>query len=102
MDIDSAPPSRLLPHLFLGNAQDASLRSLRLLGVDWVLSVTSAPPGVSDESYRAAGVRHRTLLARDCSQQSLRAHFQDAYTFIGEFRAKRMKSLSLPHLRDVL
>lgn len=93
MDIDSAPPSRLLPHLFLGNARDASLRSLRLLGADWVLSVTSAPsapsapsaspPAVSDESYRAAGVRHRTLLARDCSQQSLRAHFQDAYTFIG-------------------
>lgn len=90
MDIDSAPPSRLLPHLFLGNARDASLRSLRLLGADWVLSVTSAPSAhsaspaaVSDESYRAAGVRHRTLLARDCSQQSLRAHFQDAYTFIG-------------------
>lgn len=87
LDIDSAPPSRLLPHLFLGNARDASLRSLRRLGADWVLSVTSAPPGVSEDSYRAAGVRHRTLLARDCSQQSLRAHFQDAFTFIEEARS---------------
>ncbi|KAE8751572.1 dual specifity protein phosphatase 10 [Frankliniella occidentalis] len=82
LDVDAAPPSRLLPHLYLGNARDASLRSLRLLGADWVLSVTSAPPGVPDEAYRAAGVRHRALPARDCWQQSLRDHFQDAFNFI--------------------
>ncbi|XP_052133420.1 dual specificity protein phosphatase 10-like isoform X2 [Frankliniella occidentalis] len=88
LDVDAAPPSRLLPHLYLGNARDASLRSLRLLGADWVLSVTSAPPGVPDEAYRAAGVRHRALPARDCWQQSLRDHFQDAFNFIEEARSR--------------
>ncbi|KAK3926674.1 Dual specificity protein phosphatase 10 [Frankliniella fusca] len=88
LDVDAAPASRLLPHLYLGNARDASLRSLRLLGADYVLSVTSAPAGVSDEAYRAAGVRHRALPARDCWQQSLRDHFHDAFNFIEEARSR--------------
>ncbi|KAF6204905.1 hypothetical protein GE061_019070 [Apolygus lucorum] len=83
-DIESHPPSRVLPFLYVGNARDArDADVLRGRGVSHVLNVTLTPtPAPSD----ASGVTYRQLPASDSTQQNIKQYFEEAFSFIEEAR----------------
>uniref|UniRef100_A0A0A9YIJ5 protein-tyrosine-phosphatase n=1 Tax=Lygus hesperus TaxID=30085 RepID=A0A0A9YIJ5_LYGHE len=83
-DIESHPPSRVLPFLYVGNARDArDADVLRGRGVSHVLNVTLTPtPAPADPS----GVTYRQLPASDSTQQNIKQYFEEAFSFIEEAR----------------
>lgn len=81
-DLDSHPTSRVLPYLYLGNAKDAAdFSSLRRLGINRVLNVTSQIPGYHEQS----GIVYKQLPATDSSHQNLKQYFEQAFDFIGMY-----------------
>lgn len=81
-DIESYPPSRVLPFLYVGNARDAGDTSLlRGLGVSKVLNVTLQAAGPEPQ-----GIAYRQLPASDSGQQNIKQYFEEAFSFIEEAR----------------
>ncbi|XP_014242686.1 dual specificity protein phosphatase 10 isoform X2 [Cimex lectularius] len=82
-DIESHPPSRVLPFLYVGNARDArDIQLMKDLGVTKVLNVTQA--GVP--SQEASGIAYRQLPASDSTQQNIKQYFEEAFSFIEDAR----------------
>merc|ERR1719309_530892 len=84
-DIETTPPSPVLPWLYIGNARDTGDTStLRALGVTHVLSVTSdvteASSHVTDE------ILFKNLPAADSGTQNLKQYFNQAFDFIESVR----------------
>lgn len=84
-DIETTPPSPVLPWLYIGNARDTGDTStLRALGVTHVLSVTSdvteASSHVTDEIF------FKNLPAADSGTQNLKQYFNQAFDFIESVR----------------
>ncbi|XP_014292388.1 dual specificity protein phosphatase 10 isoform X2 [Halyomorpha halys] len=81
-DIETYPPSRVLPFLYVGNARDAGDTSLlRDLGVSKVLNVTLQSTGPEP-----SGIAYRQLPASDSGQQNIKQYFEEAFSFIEEAR----------------
>ena len=79
-DIETFPPSRVLPFLYVGNARDAGdISLLRDLGVSKVLNVTLQPTGAEPN-----GIAYRQLPASDSGQQNIKQYFEEAFSFIGQ------------------
>lgn len=80
-DIDSAKVSRILPHLYLGNEQDADNRELLAeLGITHVLNVTSHIP----LHFEMKNLKFKRLPASDSGNQNLKQYFKEAIYFIDE------------------
>lgn len=87
-DIESHPPSRVLPFLYVGNARDAKdLDLLKDLGVTRVLNVTLQATIQLSGSASSDGnvIAYRQLPASDSTQQNIKQYFEEAFSFIGEF-----------------
>ncbi|CAH1402384.1 unnamed protein product [Nezara viridula] len=81
-DIETYPPSRVLPFLYVGNARDAGDTTLlRDLGVSKVLNVTLQATGPEP-----SGIAYRQLPASDSGQQNIKQYFEEAFSFIEEAR----------------
>ncbi|XP_073980311.1 dual specificity phosphatase puckered isoform X3 [Rhodnius prolixus] len=88
-DIESHPPSRVLPFLYVGNARDAKdLDLLKDLGVTRVLNVTLQATIQLSGSTSSDGnvIAYRQLPASDSTQQNIKQYFEEAFSFIEEAR----------------
>lgn len=76
----SAPPSHILPHLFLGAKKDAEDPDLlKRLGITSVLNVT---PDCPNYNSNTPGFRYKQLPVYDTWHQNIAQFFDEAYDFI--------------------
>ena len=82
------PPSRVRPHLYLGNAYNAvNFWELKSLGVTHILNLCAEERFDPPASYRTAGIMcHRIPLA-DQPTQDIYPHFAEALAFVRSVRA---------------
>eukprot|EP00730_Choanoeca_flexa_P012460 TRINITY_DN4296_c0_g1_i2.p1 TRINITY_DN4296_c0_g1~~TRINITY_DN4296_c0_g1_i2.p1 ORF type:complete len:355 (+),score=35.84 TRINITY_DN4296_c0_g1_i2:208-1272(+) len=83
-------PSEILPYLYVGaegHAQDRAL--LDKLGIGYILNLTTRG------AKKHEGIVQHTIPIRDCWNQNLADHFDDAFSFI--CRARDAKSKILVH-----
>lgn len=84
-DVEGAELTPILPFLFLGNEQDAQdLEALRRLNIGYVLNVTTHLPLFH---YEKGLLSYKRLPATDSNKQNLRQYFEEAFEFIGNYRA---------------
>ncbi|CAH1261533.1 dual specificity protein phosphatase 10-like [Branchiostoma lanceolatum] len=84
-DIDSEPPSLVLPFMYLGNERDAAdIRTLLRLNIGYILNVTSHIP-LHHEGF--CGIKYKRLPATDSQHQNLLQYFEEAFEFIDEARS---------------
>lgn len=75
-----APPSHILPHLFLGAKKDAEDRELmQRLGITSVLNVTPDCPNYHED---LPGFRYKQLPIYDTWHQNIARFFDESYEFI--------------------
>lgn len=80
-DLEKYPATQVLPHLYLGNENDASdLQKLRQRKIGYVLNVTTHLPGFHEE----AGIKYKRIPAADSGHQNLLQFFSEAVQFIGK------------------
>ncbi|KAK9511805.1 hypothetical protein O3M35_000397 [Rhynocoris fuscipes] len=86
-DIESHPPSRVLPYLYVGNARDArDFDLLKDLNVTRILNVTPQATIHLNGSADGYGIAYRQLPASDSTQQNIKQYFEEAFSFIEEAR----------------
>jgi len=80
LDLHAHPASRVLPHLYLGNASDARNRELLTsLGVNRILAVAA-----DEESSVQPVLETKTIAATDNCSQNMKQYFEEAFSFIGK------------------
>ena len=84
-DIENAQLTPILPFLYLGNEQDAQdLHQLQRLNISFILNVTTHLPLYH---YDTGLFSYKRLPATDSNKQNLRQYFEEAFEFIGMYRA---------------
>lgn len=92
LDLHTHPASRVLPHLYLGNASDARNQELLAqLGVSRILAVAA-----DEESSVQPVLETKTIAATDNCSQNMKQYFEEAFSFLGELR-RRSHSLLLKY-----
>lgn len=80
LDLHAHPASRVLPHLYLGNASDArNPELLAQLGVNRILALAAG-----EESSAQPVLETKTIAATDNCSQNMKQYFEEAFSFIGE------------------
>lgn len=80
-ELRSRPPSEVLPHLYIGNAENASNQSLlKELGVTAVLNVSSSTPKYFESSFE-----YKQICVLDNHHADLLSQLNSAIEFIGRY-----------------
>jgi hypothetical protein len=86
------PTSRILPHLYLGNARDArDPELLSHLGISRILAITAddqqqnSQQGGPDSTVVPHHLPTKQIAATDNCSQNIKQYFEEAYKFIGKY-----------------
>ncbi|KAF4532730.1 hypothetical protein B566_EDAN011922 [Ephemera danica] len=98
LTLHNFPTSRILPHLYLGNAKDARDPDLlRHLGISRILAITAEESSQGAHDCQAGSppphLPTKQIAATDNCSQNIKQYFEEAYKFIDAARCDGSKVL---------